>query len=298
MGNPLTPGQRHGYAQAKRANLDHPGHQVESIPLTGEMNEDRELRTWRAATGPVRIRCRALIISMGPRRSLSRRRWFRGPWSQASARGTNPNPAVCFLTYSDPRGSRLPVTERSLTTRTSSDPHNRRLNLTGSSSAIATQLATLPIISLASGFTFSFDKSAGVFVRSHHQLRSGIHRADPETIGKAQRHSSHQLASDSRFSFLDDGINLHNIPAVFTHIQGTGTAGAFQRAVRSGRDSNSKCLSLNIKDQTVLFRIGRLDQPPGRFHRRADLLPFNFDASILRRDYRVRVSGAAFCPCA
>jgi hypothetical protein len=116
------------------------------------------------------------------------------------------------------------------------------LNLT-LSSAIATQLATLPIISPASGFTFSYDKSAGVFVRSTTSF-GPVYTERAETIGRGKFFFG---TSYQRFRFSSlDGIDLHNIPAVFSHIPVAG------QPYESDVIQTSNNLSLNM-DQTVLF---------------------------------------------
>jgi hypothetical protein len=116
------------------------------------------------------------------------------------------------------------------------------------SSAIATQLAILPLISPASGFTFSYDKAAGVFVRSTTSFGS-VYTERSETIGKG-KFSFGTSYQRFRFSSLD-GIDLHNMPAVFSHIPGTGTGGA-DEPYEADVIQTSNNLSLNM-DQTVLF---------------------------------------------
>src|ERR1035438_138624 len=93
------------------------------------------------------------------------------------------------------------------------------------STAIATQLAILPIISPASGFTYMYDSSAGAFVRTSSSF-GPIYTERAETIGRGKISFG---ASYQRFRFGSlDGINLHNVPAVFTHIPGTGPGGTVE----------------------------------------------------------------------
>jgi Putative MetA-pathway of phenol degradation len=80
--------------------------------------------------------------------------------------------------------------------------------------ALATQLLALPLPSPASGFTYSFDPSLGVFTRSTQSFGPILaERAD--TIGKKKfsvGFSFQHFAFDSI-----EGIPLNNVPAVFTH---------------------------------------------------------------------------------
>ena len=118
----------------------------------------------------------------------------------------------------------------------------------GVGTAIATQLAILPIVSPAAGFTFSYDKASGVFVRSTTSF-GPIYTERAETIGRGK--VSFGVAYQRfRFGSLD-GINLHNIPAVFTHVPGTGPGGA-DEPYESDVIRTSNNLNLNM-DQTMLY---------------------------------------------
>src|SRR5580704_3360299 len=118
----------------------------------------------------------------------------------------------------------------------------------GVGTAIATQLAILPIISPASGFTFSYDSAAGVFTRSTTSF-GPIYTERAETIGRGK--VSFGL-SYQRFRFGTlDGINLHNVPAVFTHITGTGPGGA-DEPYEADVIKTSNNLDLNM-DQTMFY---------------------------------------------
>jgi hypothetical protein len=91
--------------------------------------------------------------------------------------------------------------------------------------SIATQLAILPIISPASGFTYRYDSAAGAFVRTTTSF-GPIYTERAETIGRGKFYFG---VSYQRFRFSKlDGINLHNVPAVFSHIPDTGPGGAGQ----------------------------------------------------------------------
>jgi hypothetical protein len=114
--------------------------------------------------------------------------------------------------------------------------------------AIATQLAILPIISPASGFTYKFDSGAGTFERSTTTF-GPIYTERAETIGKGKTYFG---VSYQRFRFDKlDGIDLKNIPSVFSHIPNTGPGGSpepYEADVIQA--SNNATLKM---DQTVFF---------------------------------------------
>ena len=116
------------------------------------------------------------------------------------------------------------------------------------STAIATQLAILPIISPASGFTYKYDSAAGAFVRTTTSF-GPIYTERAETIGRGKVSFG---VSYQRFRFSTlDGINLHNMPAVFSHLPDTGPGGApepYEADVISTRNN----VNLNM-DQTMLY---------------------------------------------
>jgi hypothetical protein len=116
------------------------------------------------------------------------------------------------------------------------------------STAIATQLVTLPIISPASGFTYKYDKEKGAFVRTTTSL-GPVYTERAETIGRGKFSFG---TSYQRFRFSNlDGIDLHKIPAVFTHVPGTGPGGAAE-TYESDVISTMNNIDLNM-DQTLLF---------------------------------------------
>jgi hypothetical protein len=87
-------------------------------------------------------------------------------------------------------------------------------NFSPLNTSIATQLTLLPIPSLASGFTYSFDRGAGVYTRSA-QSFGPILSERAETIGrrKVLFGSTYQRF---RFDHLD-GQDLKEVPVVFQH---------------------------------------------------------------------------------
>jgi hypothetical protein len=80
--------------------------------------------------------------------------------------------------------------------------------------ALATQLLTVPFPSPASGYTYTFDESLGVFTRST-QSFGPILTERAETIGKGKFTFGFAY---QRFKFDSiEGVYLDSVPAVFTH---------------------------------------------------------------------------------
>lgn len=80
--------------------------------------------------------------------------------------------------------------------------------------ALATQLLTVPFPSPASGYTYEFDESLGVFTRST-QSFGPILTERAETIGKGKFTFGFAY---QRFQFDSiEGVDLGSVPAVFTH---------------------------------------------------------------------------------
>jgi hypothetical protein len=87
-------------------------------------------------------------------------------------------------------------------------------NFTPLNSAIASQLTLLPLASPASGFTYSFDRTAGVYTRSA-QSFGPVLTERAETIGKGKVFFG---LTYQRFGFDKiDGFDVRNFPAVFLH---------------------------------------------------------------------------------
>ncbi len=80
--------------------------------------------------------------------------------------------------------------------------------------ALATQLASAPLPSPASGFTYEFDPDFGVFNRSTVSF-GPIFTERAETIG-AKRFSTGITFQEFRFDTIE-GVDLDRVPAVFTH---------------------------------------------------------------------------------
>lgn len=116
------------------------------------------------------------------------------------------------------------------------------------STAIATQLAILPIISPSSGFTYKYDSAAGAFVRTTTSF-GPIYTERAETIGRGKVSFG---ISYQRFRFNNlDGIDLHNVPAVFTHVPNTGP-GNTPEPYEADVISTTNNIGLNM-DQTMLY---------------------------------------------
>lgn len=87
-------------------------------------------------------------------------------------------------------------------------------NFTPLGGALATQLTLLPLASPASGFTYTFDRTAGVYTRSAQSL-GPILTERAETLGRGKFFLSFAY---QRFNFSSvDGVSLDSLPAVFTH---------------------------------------------------------------------------------
>ncbi len=125
-------------------------------------------------------------------------------------------------------------------------------NFTPLNSAIATQLILLPTTSPASGFTYSFDQSLGVFTLSTQNF-GPILTERAETVGR------HKFAFGFSYQYYNfdsiDGINLHNIPSVFTHEPGTGPGGAVE-PYESDYISTQNSISLTMNQYTTFFTFG------------------------------------------
>jgi hypothetical protein len=124
------------------------------------------------------------------------------------------------------------------------------------STAIATQLASLPIISPSSGFTYKYDSEAGAFVRTTTSF-GPVYAERAETIGRGKMSFG---ISYQRFRFSSiDGINLHNIPAVFGHLPDTGPGGVpepYEADVIQTKNN----INLNIDSTMVYGTVGLTDR--------------------------------------
>src|SRR5258708_7908116 len=117
--------------------------------------------------------------------------------------------------------------------------------------ALAGQLTSLPIPSPASGFTYTFDKSLGVYTSST-QSFSPILAERAETIGKDKFYFGF---SYQRFRFDSiDGIDLHKVPVVFQH------AFVENPAFRKDIITTDNFLDIHIGQFTTFFTYGFNDR--------------------------------------
>jgi hypothetical protein len=124
------------------------------------------------------------------------------------------------------------------------------------STAIATQLAVLPIISPSSGFTYRYDSESGAFVRTTTSF-GPIYAERAETIGRGKVSFG---TSYQRFRFSSiDGIDLHKVPAVFSHIKDSGPGGA-PETYESDVIQTTNNINLNIDSTTVYGTVGLTDR--------------------------------------
>jgi hypothetical protein len=117
--------------------------------------------------------------------------------------------------------------------------------------ALASQLAAVPLPSPASGFTYTLDSSLGVFKRSTQSFGPILSdRAD--TVG---RHKLSMGFSFQRFNFDSiDGVSLNAVPVVFTHDN---------PAAGTGRDdlvTTANSIQVKLSQFTAFLNYGLLDR--------------------------------------
>ncbi len=116
------------------------------------------------------------------------------------------------------------------------------------SSAIATQLTILPLVSPQSGFTFKYDPVTGAIVRTTSSF-GPVYTERAETIGRGKFSFG---VSYQRFRFNSiDGVNLHQLPAVFAHVPDTGP-GVSPEPYEADIVSTTNDIDLEM-DQTMLY---------------------------------------------
>lgn len=116
--------------------------------------------------------------------------------------------------------------------------------------ALGTQLATLPLPSPASSFTYEFDPSLGVVVRSREGL-GPIFAERAETIGKG--HWAFGMAYQT-FGFDElEGLDLDQVPAVFTH-DNPAPGG------RADVVTTDSAIDLSVERTTVFVTYGLADR--------------------------------------
>ena len=145
----------------------------------------------------------------------------------------------------------------SLATLPGEQPHSAhfnsgfQLNFRQFGTALVNQFVTVPLPSPASGFTYQFDSSLGVFQRTT-QSFGPILSERSETIG-ARRVSFGFTVQ--RFTFdTVEGLDLHKVPAVFTHDDA---------ALRGGREdvvSTLNSIEARVTQATLFVTAGLSDR--------------------------------------
>lgn len=143
-----------------------------------------------------------------------------------------------------PYGLVLPIPDG----RTAHFDSSFQSNFMALNAAIATQLTLLPLASPASGFTYTYDPTTGVYSRSA-QSFGPVLTERAETIG---RHKFYFGGTFQRFRFNKlDGVDLHNFQAVFDH-QITTPTGDWREQFISTQNS----IDLKINQFTVFGTYG------------------------------------------
>ncbi|MFB3922551.1 MAG: transporter [Terriglobia bacterium] len=125
-------------------------------------------------------------------------------------------------------------------------------NFTPLNSALASQLVLLQGSSPASGFTYAFDQSLGVYTLSTQNF-GPILTERAETIG---RHKFLLGFSYQYFNFdTIDGIDLKKIPSVFTHEPDTGPGGT-PAAYEADYITSNNSISLTLNQYTTFVTFG------------------------------------------
>lgn len=134
----------------------------------------------------------------------------------APASAQSPELALIFQNVFGPNGLRV-NSEAVLPDGSTHSAHFNsafQSNFTQINIALASQLTALPLPSPASGFTYAFDTDTGTFVRST-QSFGPILTDRAETLGRGK----FSFGFNSQFFSFDtlEGVDLSNVPAVFTH---------------------------------------------------------------------------------
>ena len=117
--------------------------------------------------------------------------------------------------------------------------------------ALATQLASVPLPSPASGFTYTYDSALGVFNRTTESYGPILSdRAEPLGKGRASLGVSFQ-----RFSFdRIEGLSLDAIPVVFTHDNPAAGTGRYDVV------TTTNSISVQLSQLTTSFSYGVTDR--------------------------------------
>ena len=119
-------------------------------------------------------------------------------------------------------------------------------------SSLGTQLTSLPLPSPASGFTYTFDPSLGIYTRSADSY-GPILAERAETIGAEKFFMGYSF---QHFGFNTlDGLDLHNIPSVFRHSQTTSDP-----LIKEDVITTQNFLDAQIEQSTLFFTYGLTDR--------------------------------------
>src|SRR5688572_13212455 len=119
------------------------------------------------------------------------------------------------------------------------------------STALVSQLVSVPLPSPASGFTYHFDPTLGVFQRTTQSFGPILaERADTIGAGRASFGFAYQ-----RFTFDSmEGLDLRRVPAVFTHDN------AFLRGGREDVVTTTNSISATVGQATAFVTVGITDR--------------------------------------
>lgn len=141
----------------------------------------------------------------------------------------------------------------SLATLPGEQPHSAHFtsdfqaNFSQFSTAMVSQLVTLPLPSPASGFTYEFDPSLGVFQRSTSSF-GPILAERAETIGAGRVSCGFAF---QRFTFdTVEGLDLRRVPAVFTHDN------AYLRGGRDDVVTTLNSIRATVNQSTTFVTLG------------------------------------------
>jgi hypothetical protein len=144
----------------------------------------------------------------------------------------------------------------SLATLPGEQPHSAhfnsdfQFNFSQFSTALVSQLVSVPLPSPASGFTYRFDPSLGVFQRTT-QSFGPILAERAETVGNGRVSFGFAF---QRFTFdTVEGLDLRKVPAVFTHDN------AFLRGGREDVVTTLNSIEANVSQFTTFVTMGMTD---------------------------------------
>jgi outer membrane putative beta-barrel porin/alpha-amylase len=134
-------------------------------------------------------------------------------------------------------------------------------NLSALNSSIGTQLGELPLVSPASGISFSFNKALGILVPAEYNFGPIL----SERAGTLGRHKFLVGFSYQNFEFQTlDGAKLNNLPAVFTQqdTQGCSAGGNNTNACAFIRDviTTNNSIDLRVNQYTAFVSFGITDR--------------------------------------